>query len=225
MKYERRIAAEIRRAMLASARAIKQNADPEWVLLDHKTKLEQIMLPMYTDTFKTFVNYLTNIRKSRKDQTIDPTIIVSSTMGEWVSAYSSVRITLISETTRSQIRSYISQGIIGGLNEREIGKIIAKAAPTKSASRAQTIARTETHAAANATTWQTAKATGIEMTKEWVAANNSRTRESHSRISGKKVPMDDVFIVGGERMRYPSDPSASAEQTINCRCVLVYDLI
>jgi hypothetical protein len=38
---------------------------------------------------------------------------------------------------------------------------------------------------------------------------------------GQRVGVDDVFTVGGERLRFPSDSSlgASAKNIINCRCI------
>lgn len=57
--------------------------------------------------------------------------------------------------------------------------------------------------------------------KEWVASLDTRTRASHLRAHGQRVGTEDVFLVGGSRLRYPGDPLAPARETINCRCRMI----
>ena len=82
------------------------------------------------------------------------------------------------------------------------------------------IARTETHGAANYGADGAARATGLKLRKEWVSAEDERTRESHRLADGETVGMDQAFNVDGERLMYPGDPSASAGNVINCRCAV-----
>ena len=110
-----------------------------------------------------------------------------------------------------------------------IAKAISKKLNAVSVSRAMTIARTETHRAANTTQFRRAEwaanTANLEVEVEWIATNDSRVRDSHRHVDGQKRPMGQPFNVGGEAMRYPSDPRGSAKNTINCRCVLGYDTI
>lgn len=55
-------------------------------------------------------------------------------------------------------------------------------------------------------------------TKEWVAVLDNRTRESHMLADGQNVPLQEKFLVQGELLKHPGDPSASASNRINCRC-------
>ena len=60
-------------------------------------------------------------------------------------------------------------------------------------------------------------------TKEWETRGDELVRTSpfsHQAADGQKVEIDGVFIVGGQSMRYPGDPSlgASVANIINCRC-------
>ena len=65
---------------------------------------------------------------------------------------------------------------------------------------------------------------GLDVVVEWISTNDGRVRDSHKNANGQTRPMGQPFNVGGESMKYPSDPTASAENTINCRCVLGYDV-
>jgi hypothetical protein len=61
------------------------------------------------------------------------------------------------------------------------------------------------------------------MSKEWLATKDDRTRPDHIAADGQQVEMNGKFIVGGVLMDRPGDTSAPAEQTVNCRCALIYE--
>ena len=93
--------------------------------------------------------------------------------------------------------------------------------------RARTIARTETHAAATAGTDFAAKTVqdinpGITMMREWVAIEDSRTRQDHKDADGQVVGMDDPFTVGDSDLMRPGDPDGDPSEVINCRCCVAY---
>ena len=103
--------------------------------------------------------------------------------------------------------------------------------------RQQSIAITETQNAA-----ETAKATEAEVLaghkpsivsaiiavsavptkvpKEWVSVGDSHVRDSHVLADSQLRDVAEPFIVGGQRLMYPGDPSlgASAANFMNCRC-------
>ncbi len=235
-RHERRIAREIARVMREGAKAYSNGISPDFTGLDHPTRMKSIMRTLYRETVEAFSKYFLKSEKGRvrvlelKDSgfSVDPTVITDEVMANWVAQYGGDRITQITNTTKRDINRIIQAGIKDGLSEREIGKMISAVAPVKSASRAQTIARTETHSAANATGIETAQGVGLEMKKIWVAAGGGRTRDSHRRADSDYkdgIGLDDYFIVGGERLRYPADPSGSAKEVINCRCALVYEIL
>jgi len=82
------------------------------------------------------------------------------------------------------------------------------------------IARTETHGAANYGPDGAARATGLDVRKEWVAAADERTRTTHAEADGQVVPIDQPFRVGGELLMFPGDPAGSGANIINCRCAI-----
>ncbi|HQV21585.1 MAG TPA: phage minor head protein [Agitococcus sp.] len=108
-------------------------------------------------------------------------------------------------------------------------KIAKKIGGVNAISRAMTIARTETHKAANTTQYTkaewAAQESGLKVEVEWIATNDGRVRDNHRHADGQKRHIGQPFNVGGEAMKYPGDPSASGSNTINCRCVLGYDTI
>lgn len=57
--------------------------------------------------------------------------------------------------------------------------------------------------------------------KMWVTRHDDRVRPTHVVADNQIVKIGSSFEVGGEHLRYPGDPSGSASETINCRCVMV----
>src|SRR5690606_28036470 len=89
--------------------------------------------------------------------------------------------------------------------------------------RARVIARTEVGMASEAASDAAARATGLELTKEWMTAMDGRERPSHAEIDGAVVPMhDDFTLATGVRLKHPSDQSGPADEVINCRCTVRY---
>lgn len=130
------------------------------------------------------------------------------------------RITSVADTTRSQIISAVARGYSDGLGQIGIGKYIRDLIPSMSTARAGLIARTETHGAANFGAAHAAKETGLPLRKEWISAEDARTRPDHDAANGQVVAQNQPFNIGGEALDYPGDPAGSAGNTINCRCAL-----
>lgn len=129
------------------------------------------------------------------------------------------QITSIAETTRARIVALVDQGYREGLGVAQIARAIRDRIPGMSQVRGALIARTETHGAANFGADVAARATGLTLRKEWVAASDARTRDSHAAIDGETVGMDDAFSNG---LMYPGDPSGDAGEVINCRCAVAH---
>jgi uncharacterized protein with gpF-like domain len=140
----------------------------------------------------------------------------------WMGRYGAAKVADIAATTRNDLRRALLSGEDEGDTAQQIRSRI-QAAAQLSYYRASTIARTETHNAAMFATAgvaeQIAQETGAQLTKEWLAVEDERTREDHSAADGQKVDMGGVFNVGGEALAYPGDPMGSAANVINCRCV------
>lgn len=89
--------------------------------------------------------------------------------------------------------------------------------------RADRIAQTEAARAFNAGTLAAANVitdSARPLVKQWVTRHDKNVRQAHRDVDGQLQLLADPFDVGGFAMQYPGDPSAPADLTINCRCVL-----
>lgn len=70
--------------------------------------------------------------------------------------------------------------------------------------------------------------TGRTMLKNWDATLDRKTRKAHvaadARYRFNPIPVDQRFVVGGELLRFPRDPSGSPGNIINCRCVSTFSI-
>ncbi|OMC08544.1 hypothetical protein [Mycolicibacterium fortuitum] len=57
-----------------------------------------------------------------------------------------------------------------------------------------------------------------ELHKVWISTLDGKTRPSHWAADGQRAPLAGTFTVGGEQLRFPADPTASAAERKNCRC-------
>lgn len=219
---------EIRRAMRAAARP---NPDLNQIEADHWDRLNIIISLMHREAASQSALRIAEAAAPVKFITeITRTVIMDAVMGDFARRYGSELITnVVARTTINDIKSIVARGILDGLGEPEIAELIWAAAPTKSASRAQTIARTEVHSASTWATQEAAIATGVDFNREWVASMGERTRFSHSEnANGLIVGMNEPFRFVGMRgseveLMYPGEYNgAYPEETINCRCVVSY---
>ena len=56
--------------------------------------------------------------------------------------------------------------------------------------------------------------------KTWLTRRDSRVRPEHTSLHGKTVDLKDGFAIGETVLRFPGDPVAPPNLTINCRCRL-----
>lgn len=243
-QFERRLGREIARAMRSAARAYTDGKIAPWrqIAGDHENRVKRLMETVWRASMQSMAEHMTgterswrgNIETKRLDS-VEPTEVTDSLMRQWMETVGAQKITQITTTTQAEIRRMIEVGIRDGLSEREIGKLIRDQAPSKSASRAQTIARTEVHAASQAAAQEVATQSDLDMVRVWVSSKGERTRTiadgakfDHRAADGQKVGMEEPFIIrgvnGDEALRYPGDPMGSAANIINCRCAVVFEL-
>lgn len=121
----------------------------------------------------------------------------------------------------------LSEGIAGPRLAEAIDKILDMSATPRWENRAAVIARTESIGALNGGRadgqTQIAAQLGGTWEKMWVATFDTRTRDSHRKAEGQRVPITGLFSVGdgGALMAYPGDPGGPPEEVIQCRCTTV----
>jgi hypothetical protein len=134
------------------------------------------------------------------------------------------RIKGITQTSKDEIANQIRIGVSKGESRDEIAARIVKHRRSITPARAQTIARTEVHAAANYGSLVAAELVTVPMEKIWIARADAR--DTHRAASGQRRALDRPFIVGGYQLQHPGDGSFSAPASliVNCRCVMSFQV-
>jgi len=141
----------------------------------------------------------------------------------WLSHHAAEMVRRVSDATKRLIRGSLKRGKEANEPPRVLARRIREeTAGEIGQKRAVVIARTETHTAAMVGSEAAAQSTGLALDKEWGATEDVRTRPDHHDADGQIVDKDADFIVGGERCKFPGDPSLSAKQRANCRCVSLW---
>lgn len=141
---------------------------------------------------------------------------VGADIASWVEQRADVFLTSINETTFRTLRDQFAESLGAGESRDKLVNRIRDTYEDISKARAQTIARTEVHNATQYGTMQGYKQGGLTI-KIWVAVGDAATRDSHLAIDGEEKPIDHPFSNG---LMFPGDPRGSAEEVINCRCVI-----
>jgi HK97 family phage portal protein len=144
---------------------------------------------------------------------------LSGEINSWLDKRASLFADEITATTYDKLKAQFQESLDAGESRQDLVKRIEGTYDGFSDGRARVIARTEVHGATTKGTLEGYKQAGAPI-KIWVAVQDENTREAHSMADGQEVPINQPFDVGGEAMMYPGDPSASPENTINCRCAI-----
>ena len=142
---------------------------------------------------------------------------LTDSLKNWIQAAVAEKVKGITDTTRQAIKDAVENAM---QNPSGATPDVAKAIRDLydgwqnipgGQSRAQTIARTETGAAANRAAWESGQQVsaqlGVTVLKTWLSSRDNRVREEHAALDGETVPNDETFSDGS---MYPDAP--------NCRC-------
>ena len=123
-------------------------------------------------------------------------------------------------TLKKRITAEVTRSIATGTSYAQTAQRLA--GQTKIGyNKAVRIARTEGHriqTTAAMDVMEGAKERGADVLKQWDAALDDRTRESHIAVDGEIREVDKPFSNG---LMYPGDPAGGAAEVINCRCALL----
>ena len=232
LRYQKLIKRELKKTanQLANSYETNQN-DSQFaeIQAQHKTRMTEILTDLSKETSERFKAFKLTGKKDIFDNFVENSIysILASNVLTTATTVSSNTVATASAVIMQTMVNAVSNPIAAE-PENVANAIANRIGGQNSVSRAMTIARTETHKAANVSQYTRAESaatdSGLDVVVEWISTNDGRVRDSHKNTNGQTRPMGQPFNVGGESMKYPSDPTASAENTINCRCVLGYDV-
>lgn len=202
----------------------------------HMVKIKSTLEKNIDHTLRTFGRAIFDQGKSAFGEAIE-TKAKQSRFDQFVSAYvekhAGEAITKIEGTTNKQVkrivRRLVEQNVANGEPNADLANELFEDLQSISKGRARTIARTEVSIASTKGNLEAAKALQVPgMIKEWVSADDDRVRDDdahadHAAMNGQTVEIDEKFTVPPDAdMDGPCDPSAPAEQVINCRCVVTF---
>ena len=148
-------------------------------------------------------------------------------------SYSADLVKGLSGAMRDRLNATLSRAFLGGKSVTEImteiGRSIGQGNFGIVSRRAETIYRTEVlriQSIATQARLEQAVARGVDAKKMWVdAGTTAKPRPWHLAINRQVQPVNDPFEIpaggpGGasEKLMFPRDPAASAENTVNCGC-------
>jgi hypothetical protein len=124
----------------------------------------------------------------------------------------------------NQVRDQLAVGYDSG---ESIGQLAARIRDVSDLTEAKAlaVARTEVASAVNQGTLYQMLIAGFtdqECEKGWLATEDERTRPAHVQADGQWVGVLQPFIVGGEGLQCPGDPTGRPDNIINCRCTLQF---
>ena len=129
---------------------------------------------------------------------------------------------------RQKIQSSVLQGVLQGESPYDVAKRLMTVG-TMNYNSAVRYARTMTTSAQNAGRYESfrrARDVGVDLTVEWQATLDSRTRHEHRLMHGQRREVDEPFEVDGIKILYPAQAGlagSSIPQSMiwNCRCTLL----
>ena len=128
------------------------------------------------------------------------------------------------EWNKKQLASAITQGILQGETMQEIADRLINSSIAQNENVAMRNARTAVTSAENGGRYEgyrRLKRAGADMTIEWCATLDGRTRHTHRILDGQRQDVDVPFEVDGYKILYAGDPRAAQGLIWNCRCTML----
>ena len=183
-------------------------------------------------------NYLLNSRNGASLMKSEDKIYFTQfqrQMAEYAKLYAGDRIEGITSTSLSYLKDAITRaqveatdlGLGRDATAELIERYVSELGRTITPGRARIIAQTEMVTAANQAAIQGAKSTGLKFRKFWSTSGLERTRATHIENERHSVEVNgleenDIFPNG---CKFPGDPNGRPEETINCRCTLITEIV
>jgi SPP1 gp7 family putative phage head morphogenesis protein len=118
---------------------------------------------------------------------------------------------------KGDVMETLAQAVTSGLGERDAAKMIADNFVSMRDFELRRVARTEIHSAQAEVASQSMQRLGVRY-HQWIAANDERTRQTHSNNNGLIAVIGATFPNG---QTFAGDRNADISEWINCRCRMV----
>jgi SPP1 gp7 family putative phage head morphogenesis protein len=121
-----------------------------------------------------------------------------------------------------QVKEELMKGMVQGHSYNKVAKEI-KNRINIGANKAIKVVQTEMHRSSSAgqlASMEYAKSKGVIMQKRWVSTLDSKTRDSHQKLDGQTVNVDEDFKLGSKHASAPSH-FGNPKEDINCRCTMM----
>lgn len=116
--------------------------------------------------------------------------------------------------TQKKLRNTLKKSIAAGESMPQAQVRIKKIFKEVSEKWAGVIARTEVVSSTNAGAMAAYKQSEVVKGTEWITSRDADVRDTH-QIDGETIKLGGIYSNG---LQFPGDPSASAEEVVNCRC-------
>jgi hypothetical protein len=165
--------------------------------------------------------------------------VILAALSAWASATAGESVNYIVDTTQKNMddalrdsRQSLSDSGITTATDRELAAVVIALLFRVFQNRASAIAVLETQRSAESTKLIEAYdaagispldlviGVGTNVKKKWVTVGDDKVRPAHRVANGQTKPINQPFIVAGEKLMFPGDTSlgASIKNVANCRC-------
>jgi phage portal protein BeeE len=127
------------------------------------------------------------------------------------------------DTVRKRLNTSLQEGLTEGETTKELTERVKTVFGNIGNADAKRIALTETNVAFNSARQDAMADSGIAY-KAWLSSHGPHVRAAHAQAErdytiDNPIPIEQPFVVGGEELMFPGDPSGSPENVINCQCI------
>ena len=224
----------IKEVMTVRSISVKQNEDIDTLVneimfnvLAAVVASEAVLVPM--ETGAVISAGIAAIDTLPTTVTFDPTseIIVNFINKKEILVKEIVNTTdkVLRKVVEDQLKENLIEGLSTGESARKIEQRVNAVFGQMEKGRAKTIARTEISSSLNFGAHEGAIQSNVVKEKQWVTARDELVRTepfSHTAAEGETVGLREDYMKTGEPMGYPTDPSGSLANFINCRCAEIF---
>lgn len=198
------------------------------IIASFQSRQERVLTVTYRQLYPEAVTMVSPAKSMTRREMKAVDDVISDRLEQWIRANLGIHIVAIDRTTLDAIIAAMGPRLTDMTAWHGMILDVFRSNPV----RATTIARTETTSASNTAMQVAAEeySFGRPVSKTWETRMTGTVRDTHRRMQGTTVGIDELFRVPREKggydlMLHPGDSThgASAENIVNCRCWCSYE--